>query len=84
MALRRSRVRIPLGPQKKNKPLYLNDERFVLLLHFEDRVKLDGLGIDQFNKALLEVVKGMIFHRKYHIQSCRINQIHLDSSLISD
>ena len=46
MALRRSRVRIPLGPLNKNKPLTIPVERFVSMLRFEHKGKLDGLGFE--------------------------------------
>ena len=46
MALRRSRVRIPLGPQIKHEPLSIPVERFVSMLRFEHKGKLDGLGIE--------------------------------------
>ena len=45
MALRRSRVRIPLGPQQNNKPLYRNGERFVYV-SFAAKGKLDELGLE--------------------------------------
>ena len=46
MALRRSRVRIPLGPQGNNKPLTISVERFVSMLRFEHKGKLGGLGLE--------------------------------------
>lgn len=39
-------VRIPLGPQQKNKPLTIPVERFVSMLRFEHKGKLDGLGLE--------------------------------------
>jgi hypothetical protein len=46
MALRRSRVRIPLGPQEKNEPLTIPMERFVSMLRFDSKGKLDDLGLE--------------------------------------
>ena len=43
MALRRSRVRIPLGPQEKSEPLTIPVERFVSMLRFENKGKLEEL-----------------------------------------
>ena len=40
MALRRSRVRIPLGPQEKSEPLTIPVERFVFMLRLENKGKL--------------------------------------------
>ena len=45
MALRRSGVRIPLGPLAKSKPLTASVERFVRLM-FEHKRQLDGLGFE--------------------------------------
>ena len=46
MALRRSGVRIPLGPQLKNKPLSIPVGRFVSMLQFEYKEKLGGLDVE--------------------------------------
>ena len=43
MALRRSRVRIPLGPLAKDGPLIISVERFVFMLRFENKGKLGEL-----------------------------------------
>ncbi len=42
MALRRSRVRIPLGPQENNEPLIILVERFFVLLRFEVPLNASG------------------------------------------
>ncbi len=46
MALRRSGVRIPLGPLAKHEPLTIPVERFVSMLRFDSKGKLDELGLE--------------------------------------
>jgi hypothetical protein len=39
-------VRIPLGPLIKNEPLTVPVERFVSMLRFDSKGKLDDLGLE--------------------------------------
>ena len=40
------RIRIPLGPQEKNEPLTIPVERFVSMVRFDSKGKLDDLGLE--------------------------------------
>ena len=51
---------IPLGPLAKNEPLTIPVERFVSMLRFEHKGKLDGLGLELSLWALKNVKNGSI------------------------
>ena len=46
LASLRVRVRIPQGPQAKDEPLTIPVERFVSMLRFDSKEKLDDLGLE--------------------------------------